>query len=103
MSRASHQSPWRTLRRLALSGKKDEAEAFLLRMLKDNPDDREARAELTRLQAGQSLLCTESKKERKKRVSQEVREAIDEVIQRYGSRISSLALPPTTSILSVSS
>ena len=84
MSRASHQSPWRTLRRLALSGKRDEAEAFLLRMLKDNPDDREVRAELTRLRTGQSLLCTESKKERKKRVSQEVREAIDEAIRRYG-------------------
>ena len=86
MSKLATKEQWRTLRRYALSGEMSRARRLLQIMVEEHPEDREAAAELARLEAGKPLHVTETSKERQKRLCTEAAEALYRAIQRYTPR-----------------
>lgn len=100
MTRSTSQTTWRTVRRLALAGKMTEVRELLERMVEERPEDREAADELARLKAGKPLHCTESKKEREQRITEDTREQIDNEVQKL-SGAHTLSCMPTAELQSV--
>lgn len=86
MSRSSSKNHWRTLKRYALAGQTDAARDLLQLMLRENPEDKEAAAELARLKAGKALHITETPKERQQRLCQEAYQELHAVLGKYTPR-----------------
>lgn len=78
---------WRMLRRYVLSGEKEAARSLLQDMLRSNPEDAEAAAELRRLEQGHPLLCTETQKQRKERQLQEALHALARDVEAHNPKI----------------
>lgn len=80
MARVTRQNRNRDLRRYALAGNMQAVKRLLNARLSDNPDDKEARDELVRLEAGLPLRITETPRERHQREAIEARDAIRHII-----------------------
>ena len=85
MAKTAPKEQWRALRRYALSGELRTARRLLLTMTQEYPGDAEAAAELQRLEQGQPLLCTETQKERRRRLCEEARIALAKDIEALNS------------------
>lgn len=77
------QSRQRTLRRYALAGNLKAVRRILLQQLEANPDDRESRDELERLDKGLPLRVCESAKQRRARKATEADAELRRIIQTY--------------------
>lgn len=73
----------RKLRRYALAGKWSAVRALLQERLRQEPKDEEARAELERLDSGQSLHLLETAKQREKRLAQEACDKVRRMMEKY--------------------
>jgi len=73
----------RRLRRYAMAGNLQAAEALLVQHLNKHPEDKEATRELERLRKGLPLLATESAAQRRERESREACERIMSIISAH--------------------
>ena len=85
MGKHPTQSEWRALRRIAISGQKDEVRSMLLQMRQNYPNDPEVEAEMNRLEIGESLRVVESKKQRIERLEEEAQQEIISMMELCGS------------------
>ena len=85
MGKHPTQSEWRALRRIAISGQKDEVRSMLLQMRQNYPNDPEVEAEMNRLETGESLRVVESKKQRIERLEEEAQQEIISMMELCGS------------------
>lgn len=85
MGKHPSQSEWRALRRIAISGQKDEVRSMLLQMQKNYPNDPEVEAEIKRLETGTPLHVVESKKQRTERLMSEAQQGIASMLESCGT------------------